>query len=134
MSAVMVRRRTFFQEHPSIVFLTVRLFVAPPDKFEVEPGFVVATLVSRADTESFMGNGECVVLMNFPVSSKFRRLNPHTSAHLPGIDPGPHNGGEPGGIGKAQSAEASSMVLMLFLLPHRHAAPLKPPATKSTLS
>ena len=27
--------------------------------------------------------------------------NPQTSAHLPGIDPGPHNGVGPGGIGKA---------------------------------
>ena len=38
----------------------------------------------------------------------------------------------PGGVAKAQSAKASSIVLMLFPLLHRHAAPLKSPATKST--
>ena len=43
---------------------------------------------------------------------------------------GPAMSVRPGGIGKAQSAKASSMVLMLFLLSHRHAAPLTPPATK----
>ena len=59
--AVMVRCRTFFQEDPSIVFLAVWLFVAPFHKVEVEPGFVVATLVSGADTKSFMGveNAPC---------------------------------------------------------------------------
>ena len=39
-----------------------------------------------------------------------------------------------GSTGKAQSAKAFSMVLMLFLLSHRHAAPLKSPATRSTFS
>ena len=62
--AVMVRRRTFFQEDPSIVFLTVWPFVAPFDEVEMESGFMMATLVSRADTKSFMGNGECAVLTN----------------------------------------------------------------------
>ena len=57
--------------------------------------------------------------------------NPQTSAQLFGIDPGPHNGVRPGGVGNAQSAEASSIVLMLSLLLHRHAVPLKSPATKS---
>ena len=77
--AVMVRRRTFFQEGPSIVFLTVRLFVAPSDKVEVEPGFVVATLVSRADTKSFMGNGESAVLTNLPLSIRIRRFEESTN-------------------------------------------------------
>ena len=48
------------------------------------------------------------------------------------VEPGPHKGGGPGGADKAQSAKASSMVLMLFLLMHRHAGPLKSPATRST--
>ena len=56
--AVMVRRRTFFQEDPSIVFLTLALFIVPPNKVEVEPCFVVAALISRADAKSFMENGE----------------------------------------------------------------------------
>ena len=63
--AVLVRRRTFFQEDPSIVFLTLELFIVPPNKVEVEPCFVVVALISRADAKSFMGNGECAVKPNF---------------------------------------------------------------------
>ena len=37
--------------------------------------------------------------------------NPQTSAQLCGIDPSPHNGVGPGGVGNAQSAKASSIVL-----------------------
>ena len=59
--------------------------------------------------------------------------NPQTSAQLFGIDPGPHNGAGPGGVGGAQSAKASSIVLMLSLLLHRHAVPLKSPATHVNL-
>ena len=70
--AVMVRRRTFFQEDPSIVFLMVRLLVAPPDEVEVEPDLVAATLVSRADTKSFMVNGECAALANVPLLIRTR--------------------------------------------------------------
>ena len=58
--------------------------------------------------------------------------NPQTTAHLPGIDPGPHYGAGPGGVGNAQSANVSSIVLMLSLLLHRHAVPLKSLATRST--
>ena len=133
--AVMVRRRAFFHEDPSIVFFfAVRLFVAPFDKVEVEPGFVVATLVSRADTKSFMGNGDCAELTNFPLFFRIRRSQESTNVLSPGIAPGPHNGAGPGGIGKAQSAKASSMIEILLLLSRRHAAPLKSPATKSTFS
>ena len=81
---------------------------------------MVAALIGRADAKSFMVNGECAVKPNFPVpqcrSDSGGLRNPQTSAHLPGIDPGPHNGVGPGSIGTAQSAKASSMVLMLFLL------------------
>ena len=72
--AVMVRRRAFFQEDPSIVSFAVWLFVAPFDKVKVEPGFVMATLVSQADAKSFIGNGECAVLTNFPLSIRIRRF------------------------------------------------------------
>ena len=77
--AVVVRRRAFFQEDPSIAFFVVRLFVAPIDKVEVEPGFVMATLLSRADTKSFMENGECAVLTNFPSSIRIRRFEESTN-------------------------------------------------------
>ena len=120
--AVIVRRKRFFQEDPSIVFLTLGLFIVPPYKVEVELFFVVAALIGRADAKSF----QCR-------SDSGGSRNPQTYAHLPGIDPGPHSGVGPGGIGKAQSAKAPK-VLMLFLLSHRHAAPLKSTATNSTFS
>ena len=58
--------------------------------------------------------------------------NPQTSAQLLGMDPDPHNGGVPGGVGKAKSAKASSTVLRLSRLRQREAVTLKSPATKST--
>ena len=78
-SVVMVRRRKFFQEDPSIVFLTVELFIAPPDKVGVEPCFVVAALIGRADAKSFPGNGECAVKPNFPVPVRLRRSKESTN-------------------------------------------------------
>ena len=62
------------------------------------------------------------------------RMAAHVIADAPffaGIDPGPHKGVGPGGVGNAQSAKASSIVLMLFLLLHRHAVVMESPATKS---
>ena len=49
--------------------------------------------------------------------------NPQTSSHTSGMDPGPHNGVGPGGVGKILSINASSIVLRLSLLRHRHAVP-----------
>ena len=57
-----------------------------------------------------------------------------TSANLPGIASGPHNGVEPGSIGRAQSGRASSMTLIPLLMSRRQAAPLKSPAIKYTFS
>ena len=49
--AVMVRRRPFFQEDPLIMFLTLGLYVMPPHKTQVEPRFVVAALIGRAQAQ-----------------------------------------------------------------------------------
>ena len=54
--AVMVRRRPFFQEDPLIMFLTLGLYVMPPDKVEVEPCFVVAALIGGAQAQNFTRN------------------------------------------------------------------------------
>ena len=74
----------------------------------------------------------------FHTSRDFGGLTkPHTSVHSPGIAPGPHNGGRPGGTGKSVSANASSKTLVswgLFHFDWRQADPLKSPATKSTCS
>ena len=43
--------------------------------------------------------------------------NPQTSSQLSVMDPGHHNGGGPGGVGKAQSVKASSIVVRLFRTP-----------------
>ena len=69
---VIVRRRAFFQEDPSIVSFVVRLFASPFDKIKVEPCLVMAALISRADAWSFVENGECAVLTNFPLSIRIR--------------------------------------------------------------
>ena len=62
-------------------------------------------------------------------------ITPHTSDHVPGKAPRPHSGGGPGGKGKSQSANSSSMILWaLAQVVRRQAAPLKSPATKSTFS
>ena len=73
-----------------------------------------------------MWDGESAVKSDFPVLVGLGRLKEH-----PGIEPGPHNGVGPSGVGKAQSAKASSMVPMLFLLLHCQAVALKSPATSS---
>ena len=58
--AVVVRRKTFFQENPSIML----------NKIQVEPHLVMAALIGLPDAWSFMRNGECSVLACFPLSSE----------------------------------------------------------------
>ena len=77
-----------------------------------------------AGQEFCVGWKKNAVLVHFPKSIRTRWFE---SA----MDPGPHNGVGPGGVGKAQSEKASSTVLRLSLLWHRHAIPLKSPATTS---
>ena len=76
-----------------------------------------------------MENAPCVRTFQYRSEPGGLR-KPQTSAHVSGMDPGLHSGVRPGGVGKAQSVNASSIVLMLFLLRHRHAVPLKSPATQ----
>ena len=53
-----------------------------------------------------MENAPC--LCNFQKRRESGGLrNPQTSAQLSGMDPGPHNGVGPGGVGKAQSSDRS---------------------------
>ena len=56
--AVMVRRLPFFWEDLLVMFLTLGLYVMPIDKVEVEPRFVVAALIGRAQAQDFMVNGK----------------------------------------------------------------------------
>ena len=52
------------------------------------------------------------MLMHLPKAVKTRWLrNPQTSAQLSGMDPGHHSGVRPGGVGRAQSVNASSIVI-----------------------
>ena len=76
--AVVVRRRPFFQEDPSIMFLTLVLYVMPPDKVEVEPCFVVAALIGRAQAQDFVRNGERTMKPYFPVPIGFKRCEEPT--------------------------------------------------------
>ena len=124
--AAMARRRLFFQEDLLMMFLTLGLHVMPPDKVEEEPCFVVAALIGRAQAQDFMRNGESTKKPYFPVPIGFRRLE-GTHKRQPSCR---NRSGSPQwcgsrGTGKAQSAKASSMVLILVLLSHRHAAPVE---------
>ena len=107
---------------------------APVDEIQMKPCFMMGNLISRSQAECSSWNGKGAVKSDFPILIRFWRLQ--ESAH---ISPASWNrtwskGVEPSGVGKSQSAQASSVVLMMFLLLHRHAAPLKSPATKSTCS
>ena len=68
----------------------------PSDKVEVEPCFVVAALIIRAQAQDIAEKRESTLKPYLPLSI------------LPGIDLGPHSGVGPGGIVRAQSAKASS--------------------------
>ena len=67
----------------------------------------------------FFVDGECTMLMHFPKAVRSRWFKKSTDV-CPlvrnGMDPGPHNGGGPSGVGKAQSVNASSIALRLSLL------------------
>ena len=65
------------------------------------------------------------MFVHFPKTLRARGLKKNQ-------DPGPHNGVGPGGVGKAQLENTSSIVLILSRLRQRQAVPLKSPATKST--
>ena len=93
---------------------------------------MMAALIVWTQAESFARDGESTSMRTFQYRSESGGLrNPQTSAQLFGIDPGAYNGEGPGSVGNAQSAKASSIVLMLFLLLNCHAVPLKSPATTS---
>ena len=77
--AVMVRRRPFFQEDPLIMFLTSGLSVMPPNKVEVEPYFVVAALIGRAQLQDLLRNGESNMKPYFPVPIGYRKLKEPTN-------------------------------------------------------
>ena len=56
---------------------------------------------------------------HFPKTLRAGLRKPQTSAQLFGMDLGPHNGVGPGGVGKAQSENTSSIVLILSRLRQR---------------
>ena len=134
--AANVRRRPFFQEDPLITLLTLERNVMPPD--EVEVGAMLrGGSFDRSDAglEFYVGwrKHHEVVPSNadrIQAVEGTHKLQPNCpeSIRVPTLVGGPK------GIGRAQSAKASSMVLILFLLSHRHAAPLKAPATRFTFS
>ena len=78
--------------------------------------------------QSLVENGKCTVLPYSPTLIRVRRSEKPTHVR-------PRTQHRPGGIGKSQSAKASSMILtVLALVARRQAAPLKSPATTSTCS
>ena len=63
-----------------------------------------------------MENSPCMRTFQYRSDSGGLR-KPQTSTQLFGIDPSPHNGVGPGGVGNAQSAKASSIVLNVVSVP-----------------
>ena len=60
------------------------------------------------------------MLTNFPETLRARECwENHRRQQLFGTAPGPHNGVGPGGVGKAQSENTSSIVLILSRLRQR---------------
>ena len=96
------------------------------DVEDVDPNLMVAALICYPDAGRVVGivKAPCIRICH-SFSDSRGLMNPHTSAHSPGISPGLHNGGEPRGIGKHVLAKASSIVPMgRWSLPdwRRHAA------------
>ena len=61
------------------MFLTLGLYIMPPDKVEVEPCFVGAALIGRAQAQGFTRNGESTMKPYFPVPIGFRRFKEPTN-------------------------------------------------------
>ena len=80
-----------------MVVRLMRPFVVPTNKMQMTPRLMMAALIIRSQAKSSPRDGECNMFTYFPETLR---------AHLFGMDPGPHSGGGPGGIGKTQSANA----------------------------
>ena len=105
------------------------------NKVQVQPHFMMATLIFWTEAQGFVGNCASSMQTDFPVFTRVRWLYKTTYVSPPGTATGAHDGVEPGGIGKFVSVKASSITLRLPLPQgRRQAAPLKYPATKSTCS
>ena len=61
-----------------IMFLTQGLYVMPPDNVEVEPCFVMAALIGRAQALHIAVNREGTMKPYFPLSIAFRRFQKPT--------------------------------------------------------
>ena len=116
-----------------IVVVVLGPSVVPIYEIQVKPCLVMAALIGWSQAECFSWDGECTMLMHFPKSMRTRWFE-KTADVCPIVRNGSRSPQwrRASGVSKAQSVKASSIVLRLFLLRHRHAVPLKSPATKST--
>ena len=107
--------------------------VSPFDEIQMKTSFMMATLISRSQAKSFSWYGESTVHAHFSTSIWAWWLKESTD-----VSPVVRNwSGSPqwcraSGVGKAQSAKVSSIVLMSSRLLQRHASPLKSLGTTST--
>ena len=76
---VKVRRRPFFREDPLIMFIMLGLYFLPSDKVEVEPCFVVAALIIRAQAQDITEKREGTMKPNFPVPIGFSSFKEATN-------------------------------------------------------
>ena len=74
--AVMERRRPFFQENPLTRLFALGLYIMPSDKVEVEPCFVVAALIIRAQAQDIRGLHELKQYASNVRRSRHERVPP----------------------------------------------------------
>ena len=92
-----------------VAIILIGPFVAPIYKIKMKPCFMMATLIIRSQAECFPRDGEGTMFVHFPKALRTRWFEKSTDVcQLFGMDPGPHHGVGPGGVGKAQSEKAIS--------------------------
>ena len=126
-------RGSFFQGHAWLKRILPGPRVAPINKIQMKPRFVMAAWIIRSQAQCFSWDGECTMLIQLP-----KTLRAWWFEKSADVCPIVRNGSRspqwwgPGGVGKILSINASSIVLRLSLPRYRRAVPLKSPATKST--
>ena len=79
--------RSFFQRNAWLMHFLLGPRVAPINKVQMDPSFVMDALVGRTETKGFPMDGEGTMFLHFPETSwaTWLKKNPQTSAQLSGI-------------------------------------------------
>ena len=95
-------RGSFFQGNTLLKNFSLGPRVAPINKVQMKPGFVMAALIGGTYTKGFPRDGKCNMFVHFPKTLRARWFE--KSADVLPIclewEPGPHSGVGPGGVGQ----------------------------------